>query len=108
MSAAAPRVVVGVTGATGAIYARAAAPARCARSGVETHLVATPAGVLNVHHELGLDRKALEALADASPTTRPTSAPHRQRLVRDRRDGRRAVLDEDARGDRARPVATTC
>jgi 4-hydroxy-3-polyprenylbenzoate decarboxylase len=32
--------------------------------GVETHLVVTPAGVLNVHHELGLDRKQLEALAD--------------------------------------------
>jgi 4-hydroxy-3-polyprenylbenzoate decarboxylase len=31
--------------------------------GVETHLVATPAGILNVHHELGLDRSALEALA---------------------------------------------
>jgi 4-hydroxy-3-polyprenylbenzoate decarboxylase len=34
--------------------------------GVETHLVATPAGVLNVHHELGLDRTALEALASRS------------------------------------------
>ena len=32
--------------------------------GVETHLVASPAGVLNVHHELGLDRKSLEARAD--------------------------------------------
>ncbi len=34
--------------------------------GRETHLVATPAGLLNVHHELGLDRKALEALADVA------------------------------------------
>jgi 4-hydroxy-3-polyprenylbenzoate decarboxylase len=33
---------------------------------VHTHLVATPAGLLNVHHELGLDRPALEALADAA------------------------------------------
>ena len=32
--------------------------------GIETHLVATPAGLLNAHHELGLDRAALEALAD--------------------------------------------
>jgi 4-hydroxy-3-polyprenylbenzoate decarboxylase len=32
--------------------------------GVQTHLVATPPGILNVHHELGLDRSALEALAD--------------------------------------------
>jgi 4-hydroxy-3-polyprenylbenzoate decarboxylase len=33
-------------------------------SGLETHLVASAAGILNVHHELGLDRNALEALAD--------------------------------------------
>ena len=29
-------------------------------------MVASPAGVLNVHHELGLDRKSLEALADVA------------------------------------------
>jgi 4-hydroxy-3-polyprenylbenzoate decarboxylase len=34
--------------------------------GCETHLVVTPAGVLNVHHEVGLDRKALERLADVA------------------------------------------
>ena len=34
--------------------------------GRETHLVATPAAILNVHHELGLDRRALEALADVA------------------------------------------
>jgi 4-hydroxy-3-polyprenylbenzoate decarboxylase len=38
--------------------------ARLKATGCETHLVASPAGVLNVHHELGLDRRALEALAD--------------------------------------------
>ena len=37
---------------------------RARELGVETHLVVTPAGVLNAHHELGLERKALEALAD--------------------------------------------
>ncbi len=30
---------------------------------METHLVATPAGILNAHHELGLDRSSLEAEA---------------------------------------------
>ena len=59
------RVVVGVTGATGAIYAVRLLE-RLRRAGSETHLVATPAGLLNVHHELGLDRKSLEALADVS------------------------------------------
>jgi len=59
------RVVVGITGATGAIYAtRLLMRLRAAKQ--ETHLVASPAGVLNVHHELGLDRKALEALADVA------------------------------------------
>ena len=39
---------------------------RLKAAGRETHLVASPAGVLNVHHELGLDRKSLEALADVA------------------------------------------
>ena len=56
------RLVVGVTGATGAVYAvRLLERARAL--GVETHLVVTPAGVLNLHHETGLDRGALERLA---------------------------------------------
>ena len=57
------RLVVGITGASGAIYGvRLLQRARLL--GVETHLVVTPAGVLNAHHELGLDRSALDALAD--------------------------------------------
>jgi flavin prenyltransferase len=56
------RLVVGITGATGAAYGvRLLERLRAVE--IETHLVATPAGVLNVHHELGLDRAALEALA---------------------------------------------
>jgi 4-hydroxy-3-polyprenylbenzoate decarboxylase len=58
-------VVVGITGATGAIYAvRLLERLRAAER--ETHLVVSPAGVLNAHHELGLDRKALEVLADVA------------------------------------------
>jgi 4-hydroxy-3-polyprenylbenzoate decarboxylase len=57
------RLVVGISGATGALYP--VMLLRRARAlGIETHLVATPAGVLNVHHELGLARGELEALAD--------------------------------------------
>ena len=62
---AARRVVVGISGATGAVYAIRLLD-RLRRAGRETHLVATPAGILNVHHELGLDRKGLEALADVA------------------------------------------
>ena len=104
----AARVVVGITGATGAIYGVRLLRALRARSACETHLVATPAGVLNVHHELGLDREALEALADVayspgdvgaaspaapSPRTAMVVAPCSMKIA-----GR----------DRARPLATTC
>ena len=57
------RLVVGVTGATGAVYAVRLLE-RARELALETHVVVTPAGVLNAHHELGLDRRALEALAD--------------------------------------------
>jgi 4-hydroxy-3-polyprenylbenzoate decarboxylase len=59
----APKVVVGISGASGAIYGVRLLQ-RCRQAGCETHLVASPAGVLNAHHELGLDRSALEGLAD--------------------------------------------
>ena len=57
------RLVVGVSGATGAVYAVRLLE-RARELGLETHVVVTPSGVLNAHHELGLDRGALEALAD--------------------------------------------
>jgi 4-hydroxy-3-polyprenylbenzoate decarboxylase len=59
----AQRLVVGITGATGATYG-VKLLRRARELGVETHLVVTPSGVLNAHHELGLDRSELEALAD--------------------------------------------
>ena len=62
MTAPTRRLVVGITGASGALYGvRLLERARAL--GVETHLVATAAGVLNVHHELGLDRASLESRA---------------------------------------------
>ena len=57
------RLVVGVTGASGALYGVRMLQ-RLRTLQIETHLVVTAAGVLNAHHELGLDRQALEALAD--------------------------------------------
>ena len=53
------RLVIGVTGATGAAYSLRLLR-RARELGLETHLIVTPAGVLNVHHELGMDRHALE------------------------------------------------
>jgi 4-hydroxy-3-polyprenylbenzoate decarboxylase len=56
-------VIVGITGASGACYGVGLLQ-RLRTLGVHTHLVVTSAGVLNAHHELGLDRTALAALAD--------------------------------------------
>lgn len=57
------RLVVGITGATGARYALRLL--ELARSqDVETHLVISPSGVLNIRHELDMDRAAVHALAD--------------------------------------------
>jgi 4-hydroxy-3-polyprenylbenzoate decarboxylase len=61
--ATAPRLIVGITGASGAVYGVRLLQ-RARELGVATHLVATPAGILNVHHELGLGRSELEAMAD--------------------------------------------
>jgi 4-hydroxy-3-polyprenylbenzoate decarboxylase len=67
------RLVVAVTGATGAIYAQRLLLHLRALA-VETHLLVTPAGVLNLKAELGLDRDALEALATRSYNVRDVGA----------------------------------
>lgn len=58
------RLVVGITGATGAAYAVRLLQAVKAVPDVETHLVVSPSGVLNVKHELELTRQDVHALAD--------------------------------------------
>ncbi|MBB5203341.1 4-hydroxy-3-polyprenylbenzoate decarboxylase [Inhella inkyongensis] len=59
------RLVIGMTGATGAAYGLGLLR-RGRALGVETHLIVTPAGVLNAHHELGLTREQLDAESDHS------------------------------------------
>lgn len=67
------RLVVGITGATGAQYAiRLLELARS--QDVETHLVISPSGVLNIRHELGMDRQAVHALADRVYSPRDVGA----------------------------------
>lgn len=58
------RLIVGMTGATGAIYGKRLLDVLRQVGGWETHLVLSDAGVLNIHHELGMKRKAFQALAD--------------------------------------------
>lgn len=57
------RLIVGITGASGAAYGvRLLQELRAAR-GWESHLVLTDAGALNCWHELGLKRRDVERLA---------------------------------------------
>ena len=58
------RLIVGITGATGAIYGISLLRALKEVSGWESHLVLTDAGVLNVWHEHKMKRKEVERLAD--------------------------------------------
>jgi 4-hydroxy-3-polyprenylbenzoate decarboxylase len=57
------RIVVGITGATGAVYGvRLLARLRDV-PGVETHLVVSDAASLTLHQEVGMGRREVEALA---------------------------------------------
>jgi polyprenyl P-hydroxybenzoate/phenylacrylic acid decarboxylase-like protein len=60
------RLIVGITGATGAIYGIALLKALKEVGGWESHLVLTDAGVLNVWHEHRMKRKDVERLAHAA------------------------------------------
>lgn len=62
--AVAPRkLIVAITGATGVIYGVRLLQALRELPNVESHLLISEAGVLNLHQELDLNRKDVEALA---------------------------------------------
>ena len=58
------RLVVGITGATGALYAVRMLQALRNVEDVESHLVVSASGVLNIKHELDVSRQDVYALAD--------------------------------------------
>jgi polyprenyl P-hydroxybenzoate/phenylacrylic acid decarboxylase-like protein len=60
------RLIVGITGATGAVYGVRMLEALKTAAGWESHVVLSDAGALNLWHELKMKRKDLEALADAA------------------------------------------
>jgi len=60
------RLIVAITGATGAAYGVRLLEVLRATGGWETHLVLSDAGVLNAWHELGMKRRAIERLADVA------------------------------------------
>lgn len=57
------RLVVAITGATGAVYGVRLLQQLAATPGVETHLVVTDAAALTLHQETGMQRRDVEALA---------------------------------------------
>jgi flavin prenyltransferase len=59
---AARRLIVAITGATGVVYGTRLLQ-HLRRAGIHTHLVLSPAGVLNAHADLGLRRADIEQLA---------------------------------------------
>ena len=58
------RIVVGISGASGAVYGVRLLQALQPMCGIESHLVVSDAGWRNLQHELDLDRASVEALAD--------------------------------------------
>jgi 4-hydroxy-3-polyprenylbenzoate decarboxylase len=57
------RIVVAITGATGAVYGVQLLERLRSLGGVETHLVISDAATLTLHQEVGLQRRDVEALA---------------------------------------------
>jgi len=68
------RLIVGITGATGVIYGVRLLQLLREMPGVETHLMISDAGVLNLHQELEMRRKQVEALAHVVHNVRDIGA----------------------------------
>jgi len=60
------RLIIGITGATGAVYGVRMLEALKTAADWESHVVLSDAGALNLWHELKMKRKDLEGLADAA------------------------------------------
>jgi 4-hydroxy-3-polyprenylbenzoate decarboxylase len=76
LTAAQPRrLIVAITGASGAVYGVRLLARLRELGGTETHLVLSAAGVLNAHQELDLKRSDIEALADVVHNVNDIAAP---------------------------------
>ncbi|KUY51007.1 UbiX family flavin prenyltransferase [Burkholderia sp. RF2-non_BP3] len=68
------RLIVAITGATGAVYGVRLLELLRAAGGVETHLLVSNAGWLNIQHELKLSKAAVESRADVVHSVRDVGA----------------------------------
>ncbi len=60
------RLIVALTGATGAIYGVRILELLRPLAEWETHLIVSRAGLMNLHHELGMKKAQVQALADVN------------------------------------------
>lgn len=68
------RLIIAITGATGAIYGVRLLQHLRHIPGIETHLLMSEAGVLNLHQELQLHKRQVEALAHVVHNVRDIGA----------------------------------
>ena len=68
------RLIIAITGATGVIYGIRLLQVLRDNADVETHLLISEAGMLNLHQELDMKRKNVEALADVVHNVRDVGA----------------------------------
>lgn len=68
------RLIVAITGATGAVYGVRLLQALRTIPDAETHLMVSDAGVLSLHQELDMNRKDVEALAHVVHNVRDVGA----------------------------------
>ncbi|MBA5604744.1 UbiX family flavin prenyltransferase [Duganella sp. FT3S] len=68
------RLIIAITGATGAVYGVRLLRHLQAMPGVETHVIVSEAAVLTLQQETGMTRRAVEALADVVHKTRDVGA----------------------------------
>jgi len=68
------RLVVAITGATGSVYGVRLLQILQEIDGIESHLLVSDAGVLNLHHELDMKRADVEQLADVVYNVRDVGA----------------------------------
>ncbi|MDD5036877.1 MAG: flavoprotein, partial [Methylococcaceae bacterium] len=60
------RLIIAMTGATGAIYGVRLLEVLRQLGNYETHLIVSSAGFINLRHELDMDRRSIHALADVA------------------------------------------
>ncbi|MDB5919016.1 MAG: Flavin prenyltransferase UbiX [Massilia sp.] len=68
------RLVIAITGATGAVYGVRLLQQLGAIGGIETHLIVSEAANLTLHQEVGMGRRDVEALADVVHNNRDVGA----------------------------------